>query len=81
MIGLRPGAAQFFTYVGFTELLTCAVIGLGLCVGAAVTDNNQASALGPIILMPFMLFGAPSYLSWLTICHRSRPDRRVVPQL
>lgn len=58
MIGLRAAFTNFLIFVAFSELLTSAIIGLGLAVGAAVKDNNMASMIGPILIMPMSLFGA-----------------------
>lgn len=57
MIGLRPAFESFLLFVAYSETLTMAIIGLGLAVGAAVKDNNIASMIGPILIMPMSLFG------------------------
>lgn len=58
MVGLHSAFTHFLLFIAFSEVLTCAIIGIGLAVGAATSDSNMASMIGPIILMPMNIFGA-----------------------
>lgn len=73
MVGLNPGAKQFFTFfaICFVESLTA--ISLGIMISAAVPNEKVAFAVSPAFLVILMLFGGfyanqdtiPAWLSWI----------------
>ncbi|KAK6934296.1 ABC-2 type transporter [Dillenia turbinata] len=71
MAGLRPTAGHFF-YTLFALLLTVLVSqGLGLALGAIVKNQRNATVLGSVIMLSFLLAGGyyvqnvPPLIAWI----------------
>lgn len=73
MIGFEASAESYFMFLLIIILLSSCATGFGYFV-ACITGNPQISAiLGPVMILPFLLFGglflnsdsAPSYFVWL----------------
>eukprot|EP00386_Alphamonas_edax_P006285 GDKI01020409.1.p1 GENE.GDKI01020409.1~~GDKI01020409.1.p1 ORF type:complete len:748 (-),score=215.91 GDKI01020409.1:73-2316(-) len=57
LIGLNDNAEAFFKTLLFVVLTANASISIGYMVSAAVSSVAVALAIGPVILLPFILFG------------------------
>jgi ATP-binding cassette, subfamily G (WHITE), eye pigment precursor transporter len=73
--GLPADAAVFFEFLLFIVLTTNAAISLGYVVSALAKSVSVAMALGPLCLMPLIIFGGllinidsiPNYFKWLSV--------------
>lgn len=73
MIGLYPGAAQFFIFYGVMVLLINTCVSFGYWVSCMSPTVTIALAIGPPMIMPLLLFGGfflsadsvPVYFIWL----------------
>jgi len=73
MVGFGASASMFFTFIGVALLVANCANGLGYMVSCITKRSEIASMLGPVIILPFLLFGglflnndsAPKWLVWL----------------
>jgi len=73
MIGLDPTAERYFGCVFVIVLTANVAFSLGYMISTLASTVQVALALGPVILLPFMLFGGffinedsiPVYFSWI----------------
>jgi ABC-type multidrug transport system ATPase subunit len=73
MVGFGASASMFFTFIGVALLVSNCANGLGYMVSCITKKSELASMLGPVIILPFLLFGglflnndsAPQWLVWL----------------
>lgn len=73
MVGLRPDADKFFTFVALILLVNFTSQSLGLMIAAWAPNFQAANAISPLIIVIFMLFGGlflnssdvPDVLIWL----------------
>ncbi|KAL7615734.1 ABC transporter G family member 22 isoform X1 [Lactuca sativa] len=71
MAGLRQTAESFFLTMVIVFLCIVAAQGLGLAIGATLTDLKRATTLASVTVMAFMLAGGyfvknvPIFISWL----------------
>jgi ABC-type multidrug transport system permease subunit len=72
--GMNLGNVEtFFAFMGVVIVASNAAIGVGYCLSALVPSVGVALALGPPVIMPFMIFGGlfvntdsvPLYFKWL----------------
>ncbi|KAJ3064487.1 hypothetical protein HDU98_012104 [Podochytrium sp. JEL0797] len=56
MVGLGHTASQFFTYYAILLVYVLAAISLGLCIGSAVPTAEVGMAVGPLVVVLFMIF-------------------------
>jgi len=72
-IGLNPPADRFFGFLGTILLTSNAAFSLGYAISAAAPTVGVALAVGPLVLMPLLIFGGffvntasiPDYFIWL----------------
>jgi ATP-binding cassette, subfamily G (WHITE), eye pigment precursor transporter len=65
----------FFEFLLFILLTTNAAISLGYVISALAKSVSVAMALGPLVLMPIIIFGGllinidsiPDYFKWLSV--------------
>lgn len=75
MIGLNPGAEQFFFAVLVIEFCCFAAAGLGQFISAAAPNLQVAQILAPVLIILLMLFGGfyvnveniPGWLVWIEV--------------
>ncbi|CAN0433874.1 unnamed protein product [Ascophyllum nodosum] len=75
LVGFPLKAAPFFLFMLFVVLTSNAAISLGYVVSALAKNVDVALALGPMILMPFIIFGGllinleeiPDYFVWFSV--------------
>ncbi|CAM9300215.1 unnamed protein product [Chrysoparadoxa australica] len=75
MVGLPADAATFLLFIMYVTLTANAAVSLGYCIGALAKSVAVALALGPLILMPLVIFGGllvnvnaiPAYFVWLSV--------------
>lgn len=73
MIGLTSTAEQFFLFVLAVIALTLSGASLGLLIGSMFSNQQTASALAPLIFVPFTMVGGlfknmaqlPDWIVWL----------------
>jgi len=73
MVGFNPDVDRFFTFMFIIVLTSNAAFSLGYVVSTMSPSVQVALALGPVILLPFIIFGGffintlsiPAYFSWL----------------
>jgi len=73
MVGLNPGAGQFFTCVGIVVLVANTAVSYGYLISCASKNLEMALAISAPLLIPFMIFGGfllnsdsvPVYYIWL----------------
>jgi EPP (Eye Pigment Precursor) family transporter len=72
MAGLNPDPVRFLTACGIVLLVVQAVLSVGYLLSCACPSVDLALTLGPVIVIPFMLFGGfylnagsiPAWLDW-----------------
>jgi len=57
MVGLNPTVDRFFMAVVIVLLVVQVVVSLGYCLSCVASSVDMALAVGPVIIIPFMLFG------------------------
>ncbi|CAN0037303.1 unnamed protein product, partial [Laminaria digitata] len=75
MVGFPMGAKPFLLFILFVVLTSNAAISLGYVVSALAKNVDVALAVGPMILMPFVIFGGllinldeiPGYFIWFSV--------------
>jgi hypothetical protein len=75
MVGFPNDAATFFMYLLYIVLATNAAMSLGYAVSALSKNVSIALAVGPLLLMPLIIFGGlliniddiPVYFRWLSV--------------
>ncbi|KAM7498738.1 hypothetical protein LguiA_023152 [Lonicera macranthoides] len=71
MAGLKPTAGNFFLTLVVLLLSVLVSQGLGLALGALVMDQKNATILGSVIMLSFLLAGGfyvqhvPPFISWI----------------
>nr|XP_039263394.1 protein white-like [Styela clava] len=73
MLGLYPGAAEFFVFYGICLLLVSTCVSFGYLISCMSPTVTVALAIGPPLIMPLLLFGGfflsadsiPVYFVWL----------------
>jgi len=74
LIGLVPEADNFFIFMGIIVATNACAVSLGMFISSCASSVEQASALAPIFLIVFLLFGGfyantdniPDAISWIT---------------
>lgn len=74
MIGLLPGFDHFLVAVAIVTLIANCATSFGYMISCASKNTSMALALGPPIIIPFLLFGGfflnaasvPFYFEWLS---------------
>lgn len=74
MIGLLPGISHFLVALGIVILVTTVATSFGYFISCVSSSISMALALGPPIIIPFLLFGGfflnsasvPVYFVWLS---------------
>lgn len=74
MIGLLPGFNHFLIAVGIVTLVANTATSFGYMISCASKSTSMALAMGPPIIIPFLLFGGfflnaasvPFYFKWLS---------------
>lgn len=74
MIGLLPGVDHFLVAVAIVTLIANTATSFGYMISCASRTTSMALALGPPIIIPFLLFGGfflnaasvPFYFEWLS---------------
>jgi len=75
-VGFIPGVLNFLKMTLVFWLVSQTAQGLGLIMSAVFKDMISASAAGPLVTMPMILFGGqfanastfPAYLAWISYC-------------
>ncbi|KAJ3411273.1 ATP-binding cassette sub- G member 1 [Chytridiales sp. JEL 0842] len=73
MVGLQPIAYKFFLFSLFVVLSSASGFSLGIAIASSFSNLETALAMGPLILMPLMLFSGlfvnnnsiPAYFDWI----------------
>eukprot|EP00733_Pompholyxophrys_punicea_P001147 Pompholyxophrys_punicea_v1_NODE_506_length_1821_cov_8.150623.p1 type:complete len:441 gc:universal NODE_506_length_1821_cov_8.150623:390-1712(+) len=74
MVGFNPLFSKFLLQIVALFFVTLCGNAMGMLVGCAVTDPLAAVSLGPVVIIPLMLFGGfyvnteslPVYLAWIS---------------
>jgi ABC-type multidrug transport system ATPase subunit/ABC-type multidrug transport system permease subunit len=73
MVGLNPDAGRFFRYLFILEVTSLTAQAIGQAISAAVSSQQVANALAPLVTIIFLLTGGfyinadsiPNFLIWL----------------
>jgi ATP-binding cassette, subfamily G (WHITE), eye pigment precursor transporter len=74
MVGLNESAGRFFLFMLVIVLTSNCAFSLGYVISTATPTVQVALAIGPVVLLPFMIFGGflinvndiPKYFYWLS---------------
>jgi len=74
VIGFVASAGNFLTFVGIIVAINVTAVSWGMLISSAASSVQQASAIGPLVIIVFLLFGGfyantdniPDWLSWIS---------------